>query len=330
MSASPSGFCFSCFLSDSRRLIDDPTLFQLFGDNPPSALFQITNIAVGVSGDDACSLAPSLDGHGRHRDSLATIISISTTSLSHSLSGNRLRDSYISVITTSSDVSAIVVKERKGEEEDDDEDEETPTSEDEKSLPPIPNRSDTDKTVFPSASEPNLKDKAGRTSTSTTSSSASGLRQNAPRLLSLPSEAVIHQPPRTPPTPPPFSDYPSVFVVPRPATAPPPATSTASPEFQTRRRRAAKLSKFFGVGVSELAEVLPPDILSPAVPAKAMIAQEQGFSPELTQRPSRRPSTTVAEAKNRRRFLGGVNEEHDVKEVDMTEVIDQLRRMKPR
>lgn len=42
---------------------------------------------------------------------------------------------------------------------------------------------------------------------------------------------------------------------------------------------------------------------------------------------ARAPSLTVAETKNRRRFLG-VAEDDDVKELDMSEVIEQLRRMK--
>ena len=88
------------------------------------------------------------------------------------------------------------------------------------------------------------------------------------------------------------------------------------------------MSKFFGVEVNELAEVLPPEIPVPAVPAKALVARELPVMAEPP-RTSRRQSTTVSEARNRRRFLG-LNEGHNVKEVEVTDVLDQLRRMKNR
>lgn len=99
-----------------------------------------------------------------------------------------------------------------------------------------------------------------------------------------------------------------------------------SPEFHTRRRRAAKLSKFFGVEVNSLVDILPSDVPSASTSRKASYADPLP-SPSLGVGIARASSVTVAEAKKGRRFLG-VTEDNDVKELDMTEVIDQLRRMR--
>ncbi|KAF7791942.1 hypothetical protein EIP86_002968 [Pleurotus ostreatoroseus] len=299
---------------------------QLFGDNPPSALFQITSLSGGSSLNVTVDDASDHDGHGwRHRDSLTTIISISTTSLAQSQNGSttrRLRDSYISMVTTSSEMSALILTEHDEPEVE----EKRPSLERSRSFsapekPPPPPGTPIRPSLSTAPSEPNLKHKAKRPRTADSSASTN----RPPPLLPIPT-AVIHQPPRTPPTPPPFADLlPASGSWPIAPPAPPPTLE----DFQARRRRAAKLSRFFGVEVKQLAEVLPPDIPTPAVPAKAVLAQEQAVIPEAIQRPSRRPSTTVSEAKNRRRFLSS-NENDDVKEVDMIEVMDQLRRMKNR
>lgn len=140
------------------------------------------------------------------------------------------------------------------------------------------------------------------------------------RNLSAP---PLSQLPRTPPTPPPFSNFIDKPLPPKPSTA---SIDMGSTEFHARRRRAAKLSQFFGVEVNTLAEALPTEIpptISPRQDQYSFDVPPQA----ITDGVARTPSLTVAETKNRRRFLGAT-EDNDVKELDMTEVIEQLRRMK--
>ncbi|THH02850.1 hypothetical protein EW026_g57 [Hermanssonia centrifuga] len=303
---------------------------QLFGDNPPTALFQITNFgstsALNLSIEDTSTASSSNitvmgldDGGGGYgnprRDSLATIISISTTSLSASLCGTlgsrRLRDSYISIITTSSEVSALLLTEHEQEFE-----EETDT-----------NREHLRASI---SSDPEGLDATSHSHHHHTNIGPDTSTTPPQQLLLIPSSSYnAHQPPRTPPTPPPFSNFiPSATI--QPVTAPPPgdSSSIATPEFQTRRRRAAKLSKFFGVDVNELVEVLPSEGTITTIVSPSVLAHEFSLFPEAGQRPTRKASTTVSEAKNRRRFLG-LND-NDLKEMDMPEVIEQLRRIKGR
>ncbi|PSR72414.1 hypothetical protein PHLCEN_2v11757 [Hermanssonia centrifuga] len=312
---------------------------QLFGDNPPTALFQITNFgstsALNLSIDDTSTNSSSnitvmgLDdggggggGYGNpRRDSLATIISISTTSLSASLCGTlgsrRLRDSYISIITTSSEVSALLLAEHEQAFE-----EETDTNREHRR-------------ASMSSDPEGLLDATSHSHHHHTNIGPDTSTTPPQQLLLIPSSASYnaHQPPRTPPTPPPFSNFiPSAMI--QPVTAPPPpppggdSSSIATPEFQTRRRRAAKLSKFFGVDVNELVEVLPSEGTITTIVSPSVLAHEFSLFPEAGERPTRKASTTVSEAKNRRRFLG-LND-NDLKEMDMPEVIEQLRRIKGR
>ena len=125
-------------------------------------------------------------------------------------------------------------------------------------------------------------------------------------------------------TPPPFSNLvaPAAALA-RPATAPP-ASPTPS-EFQARRRRAAKLSKFFGVEVNQLVDALPTD--APPVPSHATsTVQDHNTAAERPCYTTHQTSLMVAEAR-RRKFLG-MDSGDDVEERDMAEVLDQLRRMK--
>lgn len=265
--------------------------------------------------DGAPSAPASSDGHRYERDSLATIISISTTSLSPQLSATtkaRLRDSFISVITNASDVSGLVLTES-------DEDEYKRTSitqEDDVAI------------QQPSLAVPILsplpvpRRKGVRPSTSPGPSTTSSMLEQSNNLHAPPSP--FSRLPRTPPTPPPFANIVAPIMV-RPATAPP-VSSPPPFEFQTRRRRAAKLSKFFGVEVNQLVDVLPTDIVPPTPSRKTSIAPEEGTFDRAAVGGAPQSSLVIAEAK-RRKFLG-MDGGDDVEERDMAEVIDQLRRMK--
>jgi hypothetical protein len=102
-------------------------------------------------------------------------------------------------------------------------------------------------------------------------------------------------------------------------------TALAEPfadEFQARRRRAAKLSKFFGVEVNTLADHLPNE----GLPSRAgrldphMLPTEPHPVYTGTGRgPTRGPSVTVSQTRGY---------QYDSEEVDMSQVIDKLRKMK--
>lgn len=119
--------------------------------------------------------------------------------------------------------------------------------------------------------------------------------------------------------------------------------SSLSPaEFRTRQRRAAKLSQFFGVGMNDLVDVLPAN--HPSVPRHYRSDEASNYyrhfapvpvpSSPIKTSPSETFSTQpivttrveVAASKGSRyRFLGGGG---DVKELDMSDAIEKLRRMK--
>ena len=237
--------------------------------------------------------------------------------------GAKLRDSFISVITTSSDIVPTAVAAGSENIEPDGHGDLVVhvTNMREEHTEPSPQSEVCSVPTLPRAPPSAARKRTPRPSTSPGPSRATGLRLSGVRNLSIP--PMSHSP-RTPPTPPPFSNY---IQTPAPYNSLPTATNaeTGSPDFHARRRRAAKLSKFFGVEVNTLAEALPNEISSAMAIRKSVssVAPKRSVSDGV----ARAPSLTVAEAKNRRRFLGAA-EENDVKELDMTEVIEQLRRMK--
>lgn len=189
-------------------------------------------------------------------------------------------------------------------------------------------------------------------------------RSPSPRPYTAPSLSIqpstpttrISNPPPSPRTPPPFSD---VFDPPSPSddwihlnNNHPDVSrpsfdieSTLSPaEFHTRQRRAAKLSQFFGVGLNDLADVLPTTSSAapkhhrsdeaghhtrnistavlpvPSSPIKVSPTEPFGMQTTVTSR------VEVAATKGSRlRFLGHGG---DMKELNMTDAIEKLRRMK--
>ncbi|KAJ3488451.1 hypothetical protein NLI96_g2805 [Meripilus lineatus] len=328
-------------------------LLNLFGDKPPTALFQITNIAPV----DPTAEIDHDDDHSFRRNSLATIISLSTSarSLSPPLSTNnasdsrsKVRNSYMSlssVITTSSEAAgvtttSIVHVEQQGEDitsgSKDDIAQQSPppaslSREDPPEPAPLPTPSQSQS--LPKSMRPAASSQRPSTAPSSTSPRSLTAKHVPPPLkpssLSL---RALHQIDDSPRTPPPFSDI--IVPVPPPPqnqsthdlNATPPPTSTSRAEFHLRQRRAAKLSKFFGVGVSDLAGVLPSYTFAP--PA----ATHGGFGYTPPGSRDGRPSVYVTDESSPLEDNGPMlylsHGQKAIKETDMYDAIDRLRRMK--
>jgi len=335
-------------ISERERLMNvkrAKKMTQYFGDQPPTALFQITNFSQGVSENGE---------HRLRRDSLATIISISSSiSVAH-LDGRAVRDSYMSmssVISTSSPAS-------------------TPGD----SVTGVTTTTD----VIVDASAPHQDDGTASidgeqgedvlskaqyefplppASPLATTRSIRGLSP-PPRSSPAGSTLVsVYHAPSTPRTPPPFSDFFDLVT-------PPPRTSSAkhvingsstsvvnevpdskiSVEFHTRQKRAAKLSKFFGVEMNTFADVLPANPRqstpvdtthhsqsSPPRKGDKRVVSSDGAVPSVTvmesiikSDPASRVEVSAEPGKGPLRFLHGQN----ARELDMNDAIDKLRRMK--
>ena len=326
------------------------------------ALFQIAQLATASTSNltaDEVDGAEADDLEERRRDSLATIISISS-SISTNLSNShnlRLRDSYLSissVVTNSSPSTDAVVTTG--------------------SVVVVPGSDIAPSQISEQPLESLDPIHHKRYETLSNNSTLAPInfdqhrRSPSPRPYTAPSATMqpptpttrIYHPPPSPRTPPPFSD---LFDPPSPADdwvelndSPPDASrvsldieSSLSPaDFHARQRRAAKLSQFFGVGLNDLADVLPANSSAPKrnkndvagnhnrLPSTAIMpAPPIPISP---MKPSPSPADTfgmhpmvttrveVAAAKSSRlRFLGHGG---DVREMDMSDAIEKLRRMR--
>lgn len=177
--------------------------------------------------------------------------------------------------------------------------------------------------------------------------------QPLPPSLASTTLSVYHTPaalPPCPPTPPPFSD---LFTPPARTDASkgmlsgsgsttslacdtPPDGGRTSVEFHTRQKRAAKLSKFFGVEMNTLAEVLPTSPRT-STPADSMGSPRSGPRPRKDLRviTNSDGSTTMINSIDLYPAPGSPRVEVSrefgrgrAKEVDMYDAIDKLRRMK--
>ncbi|KAI0704904.1 hypothetical protein BC835DRAFT_1410244 [Cytidiella melzeri] len=322
-------------LTEKQRILNvkrAKKLTQLFGDNPPMALFQITNFGHLVEGGDSVSRGSS-DGLRQHRDSLATIISISSH---HGSAGQKLRDSFISVVTSSSDLSAMLSVADQSESAKISQTIETAAR---------PSLTALDEPRTASAQSTSYHAPIVAADTNPTPAHERIELFNSGPVLSRPTSpdcnllAALAEPaptyylPSTPPTLPPFSNFMSsskpleFFIETQVETMDEPVVSVEPlpEEFQARRRRAAKLSKFFGVEVNSLVDHLP----SEATPSRSTRASVQHLLPHA---PSSNagavkdstyvPSVTVAKTRGRYAYQG------NVEELDMSQVIDKLRKMK--
>ncbi|OCH96501.1 hypothetical protein OBBRIDRAFT_7240 [Obba rivulosa] len=292
---------------------------QMFGDKPPVALIQITNLPSNDGTSTGLLAVPD-----SRRNSRTTITSISSVD-----STNRhLRDSFVSAI---SEPASPVVS-------------------------PDTAFSEATRSSELDAPSPNAPAESVR-SLSMASTTSRGAQSVNSRTHLLPhQQAFIAPQPRTPP---PFS---TMFVF--PPDAPQPTPEHSSPrEFRARRRQATKLSQFFGVGLQDLADVLPAGIATtPPTP----LARSRATSPQRARAPSppsrersvgknhvtdqhqrmrsqgrgqdsaanmHALSTTVevaAEVRGPFRFLDSLARtgHSNVREMDMREVIQQLRKIK--
>ncbi|TCD63388.1 hypothetical protein EIP91_005596 [Steccherinum ochraceum] len=327
---------------------------QYFGDQPPTALFQITNF----TGDE--------DAFRLRRDSLATIISISSSMSLAQVDGRKVRDSYMSMSSALSSntpsgraesVSAVTAPTDLAPHQ------VQPTEDDDGTASIDGEPAEEAQYVFPlpPATPPPGASRLGSLSPPLSPSAGST------------TVSVFHTPFHSPPsprTPPPFSNI----------ISPPPRTSSvksngstaslvASPdakgsskddsktslEFHTRQKRAAKLSKFFGVEMNTLAEVLPANPRQSAPVESRHASNTYNGSPGRDRDQQRQqrnvvssddvaPSAMVLESlaqadrvpassrveivtehgKGPLRFLHGQN----ARELDMNDAIEKLRRMK--
>ncbi|KAI0094707.1 hypothetical protein BDY19DRAFT_901830 [Irpex rosettiformis] len=311
------------------------TIRQLFGDNPPTALFQITNFGAATDSGDLFSTVDS-DGHPAQRNSLATIISIS--SLYSGEDGQRLRDSFISVVTSNSDISAAILT--SGSEAHHSKLSQvggmTVESESEE-VEPAEARFKFKSIDIPAVEAPvpiHARPRRSSFSPSLHLAHSPSFELQTRSKLTVP--PLAYQP-HTPPTPPPFSNF-MLSSVPMEyftqtksdSLVDPPSriSEPISDDFQARRRRVTKLSKFFGVEVNTLVDHLPNEP-SPPLPSRTGFfhtAQNQqlSFYPSSSaqRHPSGAPSVTVAQTRGRYIY------QDDVEELDMSEVIEKLRKMK--
>jgi len=142
--------------------------------------------------------------------------------------------------------------------------------------------------------------------------------------LSSTSSAVIadnHQDaeekPDRPQTPPPFTSQ---------AQYEPLQSGSPTPSFKARRRRAAKLAHFFGVGYHHLSESmgLPVATLKSSVSGAAELGPNTPITHTI-------PSSSVqmdVKVSRPARFWGIVDGRRDMKEANMDDVIGKLREMK--
>ncbi|KZT06872.1 uncharacterized protein LAESUDRAFT_759042 [Laetiporus sulphureus 93-53] len=172
------------------------------------------------------------------------------------------------------------------------------------------------------------------------------LMSRSHELESEPPHAARNVPPRTPP---PFSNFAPIPPVGdvrwNTETEPPRSPVAPSEEFRARRLRAAKLSRFFGVAPHDLADALAATPATPAIPQLGKHNSAHGYDesmPEVpaqayvqtareepTVAPERKASMTVeVAAEVPRGFRLGRQEKKAVQELDMADVLDQLRRMR--
>jgi len=141
--------------------------------------------------------------------------------------------------------------------------------------------------------------------------------------LSSTSSAIIadsqdaEQKPDRPQTPPPFTSQ---------AKYEPLQSGSPTPSFKARRRRAAKLAHFFGVGYHHLSESMGFPV--PASKSSLSGAAELGPNGPITH--TSIPSSVQVDVKvsGPARFWGIVDGRRDMQEANMDDVIGKLREMK--
>ncbi|KAI0669997.1 hypothetical protein C8Q78DRAFT_1139180 [Trametes maxima] len=251
-------------------------MLQMFGNEPPPALFQITNIPGGAT-DEGISVALSI-AH-RRVDSHATTPSVSATSHAASESRHELRDSVTATSDSGENLSPLVFDEPPSVPPSQPQSPQTVFAEvfaEGKELPPLPPLSPSQETginIRPASplSVPTLTSSSRYSLSAASASTVSVPTSHAPSVNSqsplaspiLSSfQTSTNPPPQTTmflwgPAPAPTS---SPLEAPPPSVLPEPACDVhpSDPRFRVRRIRAAKLSRFFGVGLNDIAGMLRP------------------------------------------------------------------------
>ncbi|KAH9946773.1 hypothetical protein B0H21DRAFT_708895 [Amylocystis lapponica] len=322
---------------------------QLLGDKPPSALFRPTGMNPGaVPEEDAASTSSS--DHYAKRDTLKSVASSISSALADNGSIPESSSaaapeplSPIWLADQESPLQALASPDSQSE---------TSPEPDYELISPLPAHPD-----HPGSDNSGMQYRSLPSTTSLAQSIHSYTPLNPrfqPELMPLP-----------PRTPPPFSN---MFIwppEPEPEPVEPPRSPSppSGPEFHARQQRAAKLSRFFGVAPGDLAEALPPlrgtmtAPPTPTAPSRPRTPRPSHRRPSTEQSPpppqpllpvpplpfspssapaevhhAREPSTTVevaAEVAARspfRFFDSRVN--NVVKDMDMRDVIEQLRKMR--
>ena len=178
-----------------------------------------------------------------------------------------------------------------------------------------------------------IRARTGRSNSSPNSPLPPSLEIQAQSKSNMPTSTFY--PLRTPPTPPPFSNF---LILPEPTESsasikpgtlvePIGRIEPLSDDFRARRRRVAKLSKFFGVEVNTLVDHLPNETSPPFVSRSGPVRLPQSPPPvhaadSIHRHALTPPSVTVAQARGR--YIA----QDDVEELDMSEVIERLRKIK--
>ncbi|KAI0778080.1 hypothetical protein BD413DRAFT_608745 [Trametes elegans] len=241
-------------------------MLQLFGNDPPPALFQIMNIPPSTP-DESISVALSI-AH-RRNDSRATTVSLPASTLTVPEPRHQQRDSVGSIASSGDNLSPLIFADPGS----------VPPSQpqtpqprrDAQFLPPLPVLTPSQDTVFeicrplslPTVASSSVQSLSAASSTSVAPSSTDRAptpppKDQTPQTSPIRTSFNFSPPPTmwlwspasapTPPSPPTAA----------PAVLPEPAADVhpSDPHFRVRRMRAAKLSRFFGVGLNDIAGVI--------------------------------------------------------------------------
>ncbi|KAI0757100.1 hypothetical protein C8Q80DRAFT_1265075 [Daedaleopsis nitida] len=249
---------------------------QVFGNDPPPALFQITSVPPGAT-DETVSVALKITDH-RRRDSRATFASVAASTHSATVRESEQRPSQDS---SGENLSPLVFAEP------------VPIPGSDMSLVDASFEGDDESVMLPylsrNLSRSSLND-APPTPVSLLglSLASPSMHSIAPSIASTMSHAPSHSSHAPLPSPiregfrlnpPPFTSKfhwssasaptspPPTASPLSPASAPASATEprAAVPQFRTRRIRAAKLSRFFGVGLNDIAGMLVTNDSTPSI-----------------------------------------------------------------
>ncbi|KAI0651758.1 hypothetical protein C8Q79DRAFT_56320 [Trametes meyenii] len=247
-------------------------MLQVFGNEPPPSLFQITNIPGGAT-DEGISIALSI-AH-RRVDSHATTVSVPASSQAAHENRHEPRDSVTATSDSGENLSPLIFDEPTSAPPSQPQSPQTAFADlfaEGKELPPIPAVSPSQETginVRPASplSVPTLTSSsryslsaASASTVSVPTTHAPSVNSQSPLASPVVSSFQTSPPPQTTmflwgPTPVPTSPLEAP-----PSVLPEPACDVhpSDPRFRVRRLRAAKLSRFFGVGLNDIAGMLRP------------------------------------------------------------------------